>query len=724
MRSLCPAGVRPYRWRPLRIALVLSVTVSWLGQVQAAPGAGGKPLLYAEQAVAGFSRPLVIVPDSSASLWQAGRGFWQESLEVAGASFLKLHFVDVNLRAGDVLIVRAADGRVVDKITGRGPKNAGSFWSLSVFGSRLTLELSHRHRSDDPPFRVDQVIVGEPGLFASGPDLSKTVCSVADFEDVLCYQSDAEKWASVQTTVGVMTVNGNPNGALFCTGSNLSGQGHVLTNAHCIESQAQCDSAEFVFGFHRSGCNNGSPPTTDWQSFRCDEVLVTSPLVSCDANSDSLDFSLSTVIGDPAATFGAATPDDTPLTSGEAVYIVQHPAGRPKEITHGDGPDFQVDGLLFRYFGTLDTEPGSSGSPIFREADDKLVGLHHCGGCDGPEGNRGMAMAEILPRIEEFLCTETLVLTGAGFDDLEEVTGNGNGVIDPAEVWQFTPRVRNASCAESATGVTAEVQLNPGSISELILLDTQVDFGAIAADQSAGSSSPIRFQVDGSAACGGAIIFDLVNLTASGSVPFADAPGLLSDSVGELVQTTLFFDDFSLGFSGGWSIVDGGTGSGAATMWTTENPGDRMLPFVEPFAIADSDELGLGQTMDEQLISPQIDTSGYAQVELHFVHQFNWYPLGIDEQGDIDIRSTATGGEWVNVINYSAERIEGVERLDISPWAVGQTDVEFRFHYYNAQFEWWWVVDDIFLLGNNGFVCEPLDGIFADGFESGDLSAW
>ena len=57
-----------------------------------------------------------------------------------------------------------------------------------------------------------------------------------------------------------------------------------------------------------------------------------------------------------------------------------------------------------RYYNTLDTEGRSSGSPIFREADGKLVELHHCGGCSTPwVGNRGMLMSDIFPGIQDFL---------------------------------------------------------------------------------------------------------------------------------------------------------------------------------------------------------------------------------------------------------------------------------------------------------------------------------
>lgn len=723
---------------PLAMALVLSiprrrpaVLVFSVGLVcLASAGAGqedfGKKRSTPPTVWVGSLEPVSVVPDlRSPGRRTGGAPAWSHTFEIPEASFLKAHLVDVNLRAGDVLRVLNGQGRAVEEITGRGPREMGSFWTLSAFGPRLVLEIRSDRPYPHPPLRIDRLLVGDEEIFRTSPTGEKTVCSEPDFEDAICYQTDVEKWKNIQATVGIMTIDGSPNGAIFCTGSNVSGPGHILTNAHCIENQAQCNGSEIIFGFHRTTCGAGLP-TTEWRSFRCGTVVATSTFSSCDATLDALDFTLVSVIGDPTTDFAMAIADGTnPLNDGEALYIVQHPRSRPKEITHGSGVDVLIDDIVLRYYGSLDTDIGSSGSPIFRQSDGRLVGLHHCGGCDGPEGNRGTAMTEILPHIEEHLCTENLTLSGGGIQDLQEILGNGNGIIDVGETWQFRPRIRNTSCELAATEVTAEIQIGSRTGPGVTLLDSQAAFGDIAAGQAAASVQAIRFAVDETASCGGSVILDLVQVAATNGGSFPDTFAVIDQSIGELVKTTLFFDDFLAGFDAGWTVVDGGTGSGDAATWTTENPAQRLIPLLEPFALADSDELGIGEMMDEELISPVIDTSGYLQVELQLAHQFNWYPLGLDEQGDIDIRSPTTGNDWINVANFSGERREGTNSFDITPWAAGQSAVQIRFHYYNARFEWWWAVDDLYLLGNNGFVCHPFSStIFADSFESGDTGGW
>ena len=380
----------------------------------------------AELPVVGHGVSYLVTPDLPALSDGETVGVWSHTLVVPEATFIKPQFVDLNLAKGDELIVRSASGRVIEVLTGKGPKDMGTFWGLSGRGDKMTLELRYHSEYEAAPFRIEEVVRGDIDVFG-GPtgDGPESICAPGDFEDVICYDDDATKWANVQASVGVMSVGGNPTVSLFCSGSNVSPDNYVLTNDHCVNA-AGCSSAEFVFKYYRTGCNDGSPTTVDWEGFRCDEVVASSPFISCNQGLNDLDFTLASVIGDPASTYGWVEPDPVPLTDGEAIYIIQHPSGRPHEITHGSGADVDVDGTVLRYYDTLDTEGGSSGSPIFRESDGKLVGLHHCGGCSSPGvGNRGMLMSDIYPHIEPFLGDSSEIFS----DDFES-----GGLL----TWSFT----------------------------------------------------------------------------------------------------------------------------------------------------------------------------------------------------------------------------------------------------------------------------------------------
>ncbi|MFH0946436.1 MAG: trypsin-like peptidase domain-containing protein [Planctomycetota bacterium] len=674
----------------LGVALVAGAVLAQTVQAQ------GKEMDAPRGAVVGTSQPITVDPDLENAIRVGNSLYWTRLVKVHSASFLKAHLVNVNLRVGDMLTVRSRTGNVVEEIVGRGPQDEGNFWALSVFGDEMYLEFQFVAPYTYTPFRIDQIIVGNADLLNSTSPSPESICSPGDFENVICYQSDAGKWANVMGSVGVMTVGGNPVSSLWCSGSNVSPLNYLLTNNHCITSQSDCNTSEFVFKYYTLACGGGAT-TQDWQGFRCNQLVAYSPFSSCDQGLSDLDFSLCSVIGDPASTYGYVSPDPVRLTDGEAIYIIQHPAGRPHEIAHGSGPDVDVDGTVLRYYDTLDTEGGSSGSPIYRESDDKLVGLHHCGGCStAGVGNRGMLMADIYPHIAPYVCSPTLELRSAGYEGLAEVHGNGDAVFDPGETWQFSPKVQNSACSLTATSVTAAIQVNAGSVPATVL-DPNASFGNIGGGLTVASTSPVRFQISAIAACGGNVILDVASINATNGGPFAGASAVLDEALGTSPVTTLFSENFSSGLSS-WTIVNGGTGTGTASTWTTANPGGRSLALTAPFAIADSDALGSSDSMDEQLISPLVNCSGYLGVTLQFNHDFTWYSGGNDEQCDVAVRSTATAGSWVSVAHYSGGSASGAVAIDISSQAAGQTDLQVRFHYYNALYEWWWAVDDILVV--------------------------
>ncbi|RHY49127.1 hypothetical protein DYB30_013102, partial [Aphanomyces astaci] len=74
---------------------------------------------------------------------------------------------------------------------------------------------------------------------------------------------------------------------------------------------------------------------------------------------------------------------------GEPIYIPQHPAGKPKRIATivdsgavGTIESISIPSCVADEVGyTLDTERGSSGSPVLSAKDNAVVALHNCGGC-------------------------------------------------------------------------------------------------------------------------------------------------------------------------------------------------------------------------------------------------------------------------------------------------------------------------------------------------------
>jgi hypothetical protein len=110
-------------------------------------------------------------------------------------------------------------------------------------------------------------------------------------------------------------------------------------------------------------------------------------------------------------------------------------------------------------------------------------------------------------------------------------------------------------------------------------------------------------------------------------------PPLFQTSV---VADVVYQTDFSEGLPAGWFIVDGFSDRKTRT---SENPGGRSNSnWTGTFMIVDIDRAG-HVDMNEELISPSIDCSGYEQVALKYRHYFRYYSGVNWEIRDVDIKN-------------------------------------------------------------------------------------
>ncbi|MFO0909696.1 MAG: DNA/RNA non-specific endonuclease [Isosphaeraceae bacterium] len=180
-----------------------------------------------------------------------------------------------------------------------------------------------------------------------------------------------EAGARAARAVGRIRIRTRDGGAGFGTGSLVSPR-LVLTNHHVFREAD--DAALSTFELNVEDGVDGKPLTPDVFKFDPAAFFVADP---------QLDFCLVAVAPrskqkNPIEEYGWNPPfeDDDPVLIKEYVNIIQHPDGRPKEIALRDNQvtDLLPDFLHYR----ADTEPGSSGAPIFSD-DWELVGLHHSG---------------------------------------------------------------------------------------------------------------------------------------------------------------------------------------------------------------------------------------------------------------------------------------------------------------------------------------------------------
>jgi len=267
--------------------------------------------------------------------------------------------------------------------------------------------------------------------------------------------------------------------------------------------------------------------------------------------------------------------------------------------------------------------------------------------------------------------------------------GNGNGTWDPGERVQFRVTVANDGSA-ALTGVTATLTSStPG----VMILDGIASLPDLAIGASADSLAPhFKVYLPSSLACGSQVAFSVAVTSAQGSWSnaFTRTIGSATSGTGTALNET-----FSAPIPT-WTIVSGGSG---ADTWTTANPGNRSIaaPMSAPVAVVDSDSAGASATQDEQLITPVMNLSIATSVTLEFDQYFQWYSGGQNERGDVDVRSSQTAGAWINVFRNQGASSPNPEHktLNITAQAAGAADVQVRFRYYQAAYEWYWQVDNV-----------------------------
>jgi hypothetical protein len=157
-----------------------------------------------------------------------------------------------------------------------------------------------------------------------------------------------------------------------------------------------------------------------------------------------------------------------------------------------------------------------------------------------------------------------------------------------------------------------------------------------------------------------------------------------------------------------WTIVDN---VGNGQVWVFDDPGARsnLTGGAGDFAIVDSDNYGWIGQQETELRTPAMDFSALETVLLEFDTDYNTYTDNDrDDIADVDV-STDGGTIWTNVWQKTGSEYRGPahEVVDISVLSGGQPYVVVRFHYYDAQWEWWWQVDNVQVGQNLGCLPQP-----------------
>ncbi len=324
---------------------------------------------------------------------------WRQEVRIPGSSFVKFHLDTLQIGPDDLFLVYGADGR--EAFAHVGPM-ADPSWLPSVDGPTATLEIWLEGASQSWGLVVDQVAFGDPAKYGPSP-APESICGASDLKDPSCYDAGMQ---AAGDAVGRMLFQGADGGVYACTGSLVSPYNHVLTNNHCIATEAEAQSLEMRWRYQYSDCGSGSVAT--------ESTSVGADLVRTD---HELDYTLLHLSADaPADRYGYLTLSDAKARKGDTIWIPQHPLGGPKKFavtSDLDGGDCTIDKVRLDGYGRrtdvgyyADTEPGSSGSPVIA-ANGEVTALHHFGtgtdSCDKHTMNQGVRMDRIYRDVGGYL---------------------------------------------------------------------------------------------------------------------------------------------------------------------------------------------------------------------------------------------------------------------------------------------------------------------------------
>ncbi|MGH8878167.1 MAG: trypsin-like serine peptidase [Stackebrandtia sp.] len=316
-----------------------------------------------------------------------------------GATYIKVHFASLDLAPGDRLTVESPSG--AEKHTYHGAPGDGrvkgdsgytrhgdsGFAALSIEGDTATVKL-HRGSGDADGAVIDGYWRGyDAKEYAKANADTRSVCDNDARRDVVCYaESRPTEYANAKPVARLLM------GGSACTAFRVGNTNRLLTNNHCMADQGTVASSETQFGFECATCGGNDPaePTK----------VGGDTMFSTDAG---LDYTLYSVQNfDSISQFGTLYLEERQPVQGERIYIPGHGDAAAKRLSIFEEEDggtecsIQEPNLDSANIGyQCDTSGGNSGSPVLAGDTNKVIALHHWGGCY----NGGVRMDLIYPEI-------------------------------------------------------------------------------------------------------------------------------------------------------------------------------------------------------------------------------------------------------------------------------------------------------------------------------------
>jgi hypothetical protein len=229
------------------------------------------------------------------------------------------------------------------------------FWSPEFDADQLSIDVFSATSNNALRLILSRVVIGAD---------KGTPESITEPNQLMSINGQDAWILDLGRSVARLRIVGDFGGTFTCT-AFLVTPALMLTNQHCIASNAEAKSTKVDFDFNIPG-----PPG---------EVGELTELLESDFELDYAVVRLKEPVSRPPLELEVIRPNDD-----DQLLIIQHPGGEPKQISLAD---CIVDNVVVEGRGggmtdfghKCDTLGGSSGSPVIDFADRKVVGLHHLG---------------------------------------------------------------------------------------------------------------------------------------------------------------------------------------------------------------------------------------------------------------------------------------------------------------------------------------------------------
>jgi hypothetical protein len=317
---------------------------------------------------------------------------WTAAFSSRTAEGLRLHFTGTDLPPGGELWVY--EPRYPDyaegPFEGRGPTETDDFWSTIFEGNTLYVEYFVPENATARGYFVveDLLHVYRPLRQPTDPnDGRELACHL----DVMCYPD----WQPLHNATAEIRWVIYPY-EYMCSSVLLATTAqdqtpYLLTAHHCIDTQSAASALTATWFWQKSACNGTIPNFNTLAKSSAADFLFTTP--AFDDSPPGTDYTLLLLRGGLPSGLTWAQWTNQFITTNQDVACIHHPGGAYKRISFGktSPEDSNYVGVTWiPNGGTI--EPGTSGAPLYRASDQKLVGVaSHSAAtdCTNPEGPSG-----------------------------------------------------------------------------------------------------------------------------------------------------------------------------------------------------------------------------------------------------------------------------------------------------------------------------------------------